>query len=104
MFCRYCIQNVKDGIPIQVYNSINESVSHSSQFISEKVKKHLRKCKAQFREKLRTLRLRQNDGFLIKKKTCTHQGLRSRGCLRGLKALKFYLGSPLAPTILKIFV
>ena len=32
-----------------------------------KVNKNLRKFQAQFREKLRQLRLRQNDGFLIKK-------------------------------------
>ena len=43
VFRRYCIQNVKDGIQIQVYNIINESVNHSSQFTSEKVKKYLRK-------------------------------------------------------------
>jgi len=41
MFRRYCIQNVKDGIQIQVYNIINESVNHSSQFILVKVKKKL---------------------------------------------------------------
>ena len=57
----------KDGSPIQVYNIINESVNHFSQFISVKVKKNLRKSQAQFREKLRKLRLRQNKGFLIKK-------------------------------------
>ena len=33
-FRRYCIQNVKDGIQIQVCNIIYESVYHSSQFIS----------------------------------------------------------------------
>ena len=66
MFCRYCIQNVKDGIQIHVYNITNESVNHFSQVISVKVKKHLRKSQAQFREKLRTSRLRQNNGFLIK--------------------------------------
>ena len=32
-----------------------------------KVKNNLRKSHAQFREKLRKLRLMQNDGFLIKK-------------------------------------
>ena len=67
VFRHYCIQNVKDGIQIQVYNIMNESVNHSSQFISVKVKKNLRKSQAQFREKLRKLRLRQNTGFLIKK-------------------------------------
>ena len=39
-----------------------------SQFISEKVKKNLRKSPPQFREILRKLRLRQNDGFLIKRR------------------------------------
>ena len=66
VFCCYCIQNVKDGIEIQVYSIIYESVYHSSQFISVKVKKHLRKSQAQFREKLRKLRLRQNNDYLIK--------------------------------------
>ena len=53
---------------IQVYNINNECVNHSSQFISVKVKKNLRKSEAQFREKLRKLRLKQNNDFLIKKK------------------------------------
>ena len=72
-FCRpksvfrgYCIKNDKDGIQIQVYNINNESVIHYSQCISVKVKKNLRKSQAQFRERLRKLRLRQNNGFLIK--------------------------------------
>ena len=65
---RYCLQNVKDRMQIQVYNIINESVNHSSQFISVKVKKNLRKSQAQFREMLRKLRLRQNNDFLIKKR------------------------------------
>ena len=43
-------------------------VDHSSQFISIKVKKNLRQSQAQFREKLRKLRLRQNNDFLIKKR------------------------------------
>ena len=68
MFRCYCIQNVKDGIQIQVYNINNESVNHFSQFMSVKVKKNVRKSQAQFREKLRKLRLRQNNDFLIKKK------------------------------------
>jgi len=67
IFRHYCIQNVKDGILIQVYNNNKESVNHFSQFISVKVKKNLRKSQAQFREKLRKLRLRQNNDFLIKK-------------------------------------
>ena len=66
MFLRYCIQNVKDGIQIQVYNINNESLSHFSQFITVKVKKNLRKSQAQFREKLRKLRLSQNCGLLTK--------------------------------------
>ena len=41
-FRRYCIQNFKDGIQIHVCNIINESVNHSSQFMSVKVKKNLR--------------------------------------------------------------
>ena len=41
----------------------NEDGTHFSQFISGKVKKNLRKSQAQFREKVRKLRLRQNDGF-----------------------------------------
>ena len=35
--------NAKDGIQIQTYNSNNESLNHSRQFISEKVKKNLRR-------------------------------------------------------------
>ena len=50
IFRHYCIQNVKDGIRIQVYNINNESVNHFSQFISVKVKTNLRKSQAQFRE------------------------------------------------------
>ena len=42
-------------------------VIHFSQFIAEKVKKNLRKSQAQLRGKLNKLRLRQKDGFLIKK-------------------------------------
>ena len=67
IFRRYCIQNVKDGIQIQVYNINNESVSHFSQFISVKVKKNLRRSQVKLWERLRELKLRQNDGFLIKK-------------------------------------
>ena len=50
---------------MQVYNISNQSVNHFIEFISVKVKKTLRKFHAQLREKLRKLRLRQNDGFLI---------------------------------------
>ena len=67
VFRRYCIQNVKDGIQIHVYNIINDSVNHSSQFILVKVKKNLRRSQAQFREKLRKLRVRQNNDSLISK-------------------------------------
>ena len=67
IFRRYCIQNFQDGIQIQVYNIDNKSINHFIQFISVKVKKKLRKPQAQFRKKLRKLRLRQNYGFLIKK-------------------------------------
>ena len=71
IFRHYCIQNVKDGIQIQVYNINKESVNHFSQFISVKGKTNLSKSKAQLQEKLRKLRLRQNDDFLIKKRVCT---------------------------------
>jgi len=64
-----------EGIQIQVYNINNESVAHFSHFISEKVKKNLRKSQAKFREKLRKLRLRQNDVFLIKKTCIEGSGL-----------------------------
>jgi len=72
---RYCIQNANDRIQIQVQNSNNESVHHFSQFTSVKVKKNLRKSQAEYCEKLRKLRLRQNDGFLIEK-TCNLHSLR----------------------------
>ena len=52
---------------MQAYNITNESVRHSSEFISVQVKTNLRKSQAQFRETLRKWRLRQNGGFLIKK-------------------------------------
>ena len=68
IFRHYCIQDVKKGIQIQIYNITNECLAHFSQFISEKVKKNLRKSQAQFRQKLGKLRLRQNYGFLIKKR------------------------------------
>jgi len=63
----YFIQNVKDGIQVHEYNINNEIVTHFSQFISVKVKIILRKSQAQFMEKQRKLKLRQNYGFLIKK-------------------------------------
>ena len=43
MFYCYCIQYVKDGIQIQVYNISNESANHFRQFILVKVKKNFRK-------------------------------------------------------------
>ena len=67
-FRRYCIQNAKDGIQSQVNDINNESVNHFSQFILVKVK-----TQAQFQDKLRKLRLRQNDGFLIKKRVLQYQ-------------------------------
>ena len=76
IFRRYCIQNVQVGIQIQVYNITNESVNCFSQFISVKVKKNLRKSQAQFREKLKKLRLSQNDGFLRKKRVLQNLYLR----------------------------
>ena len=57
-------------IVLSAASGINESVNHSSQFISAKVKKTLRKSEAQFREKLRKLMLRQNSDFLIKRRVC----------------------------------
>ena len=77
IFRHYCIQNVKDGIQIQVYNINNESVNHFSQFISVKVKNNLRKSQAQFQEKLNKLRLKQNDGFLIKKSCISFKSVKS---------------------------
>ena len=53
-----------------MYIIYNERLSNFSQFISVKVKKNLRKSENQFREKLRKLRLRQNDSFLIEKNVC----------------------------------
>jgi len=50
-----CIQNVKDGIHIGVYEINKEKVTHSSQFISVEVKEILRKSQAQFRYYLREL-------------------------------------------------
>ena len=66
IFRRYCIQKVKDGTQIQVCNIKSESVKNFNHFNCTKVKKNLRKSQVQFGETLRKLRLRQNDGFLIK--------------------------------------
>ena len=51
----------------QLYNIINESVNHSSQYISVNDKKNLRKSQAHFREMVRKLSLKQNNDFLIKR-------------------------------------
>ena len=66
--CHYYIQNVKNGIQIRVYKINKESVPHFRQLISVKVNKILRKSHAKFREKLRELKVRQNDGFLKTKR------------------------------------
>ena len=42
-----------------------ESGVYFSQFISEQVKKNLRKYQAEFREKLRKLRFKQNNSIII---------------------------------------
>ena len=52
---------------IQVCNNNNENVNHFSQFISVKVKKKLQKISGSISKKLGKLRLRQNDGFLLRK-------------------------------------
>ena len=65
MLCHYYIQNVTDKSQIRVYTINKESITYFSQFISVKDKKIL-KSQAQFQEKLRTQRLWQNEGFLIK--------------------------------------
>ena len=66
-FHHYCIQNVKDRIQIPVYNINNDIVNYYGQFLLVLVKKTVRKSQAQFQEKLRKLRRRQNYGFLINK-------------------------------------
>jgi len=58
VFCRYCIQNAKDGIQVQAYNINKEIESHFGHSILVKVKKNVGKSQAQFREKLRKSRLR----------------------------------------------
>ena len=68
---RHCyIQDVEDGIQIRVYKISKECVAHFSHFISVKVQKILRKSQAQFRERLRKLRLRKNDGCLMETRVC----------------------------------
>ena len=70
IFRHYYTENVKDRIYSRVYKVNNESAALLSQFISVKVKKNVRKSQVRFREKLRKLRLSQNDAFLMIKKTC----------------------------------
>ena len=67
LFCHSCIQTLKDEIQNQVYKSNDQSIALFSLFISVQAEKHLTKSKAQFREKLRKLRPRQNEYFLISK-------------------------------------
>ena len=57
IFHNLCTQNIRDIIQIRVYKINNEGVVHFCQFIHLKVRKSLRKSQAQFREKLRKLRL-----------------------------------------------
>ena len=68
------IQNDKDRFQVRVYTINKEIMTHFSQFTSIKVMKILGKSQAQFREKLRKPRLRQNDAILIKniKNTCNY--------------------------------
>ena len=67
MLRHYYIQNVNDGNHVRVYEISKEIVAHLSQFISVKLNKILRKSKVQCQKKLRKLRLKQNDHFLVKK-------------------------------------
>ena len=61
------MQNFKEGIKFE-HARYAKKVQHIlASIISVKVKKILGKSQAQVWEKLRKLRLRQNDGFLIKK-------------------------------------
>ena len=64
----YYIQNVQDGTEIRECKKKKISVYHFKQFISVNVKKILRNSQAQFREKLRNLRLKQMIVFLLKKR------------------------------------
>ena len=65
---------MKDGIQIGVYKINQEKITDFSRFISVKVEKILRNSQAQFWEKLRKLKLRQNHGCLMKmcKLCCEH--------------------------------
>ena len=65
IFHQYCIHIAK--MEFKLENTISTTKMETILAIfSVKVKKNLRKSQAQFWEKLRKLRLRQNDGFLIK--------------------------------------
>ena len=55
IFRHYWIENIKDGIQIQVYNIIIESVYHSSQFISVKVKKNFKKISGTISRKVKKI-------------------------------------------------
>ena len=61
----YYIQNVEDGIQIQVYKANKESVTHFSQFISVKFR-HFENISGLISRKVKQSRLIQNDGFLKK--------------------------------------
>ena len=65
-----CIQNVKDGIHIRVYRMNRDRVSILSSLFRNSFKRISGKSQAQFREKLRKLRLRnmnRHNGFIVKK-------------------------------------
>ena len=64
---RYYIQNVTGDIQIRVYKIKKKNFNHSSQFISVNAEKISRKSDVENQEKLRKSRLKQNEGFLIKK-------------------------------------
>ena len=110
IFRRYCIQNVKDRIQIQVYNINNDTANHFSQFILVKVKKNLRNSQAQFWTKLRKLRLRQNEGFLIQRNLClsntnnTNGAMEEGFCKRGLKCNNTSYFNALIYSLFNLFI
>ena len=55
IFRRYCTQNDKVGIQIQVYNINNGSVNHFSQLISVKVKNNLKKISGSISGKVKKM-------------------------------------------------
>ena len=57
------------------FNINNKIVTQFGQFILIKVKKNSRKSRAQFREKLRKLRLKQNNDFVIKSTCIPRRGI-----------------------------